>query len=106
MFQFITLTFLFITLSGIFFTLFAEQNLLLSVIYIEISFVTIVLLMSFFARIIDDFYLIASSIIVLVLAAGDSVIAISLLVYLNRSGSFGGLSYLKHVLLNNLNNVY
>jgi len=92
----ITITFLlFIFLSSIFFTVFAEQNLLLSLIYLEVGFVTIALLMSFFAFVSNDFSFVSSAVIVLILAAGDSVIAISLLVYLNRIGYTGGLSYLR-----------
>lgn len=99
LFQIIVSCLLFITLSSIFFTFFSEQNLLLSLIYLEVGFVTIAVLISFFSFVSTDFSFVSSAVIVLVLAAGDSVIAISLLVYLNRIGKLGGLSYLSSGLL-------
>jgi hypothetical protein len=99
LFQITILFLLFIILSAIFFTIFAEQNILLSIIYLETAFVTLTGLISFFAFISDDFFFVSSSVILLILAAGDSVIAISLLVYLNRIGQSGGLSYFRYLLV-------
>ncbi len=93
--QIIILYLLFIILTTIFFLLFSEYNLLIGLIYLELSFVSLILLISFFAVILDDFYPVAFSVILLILAAGDSVIAISFLIYLNRVGqSQSGVSYL------------
>jgi hypothetical protein len=97
LFQVTVLFLLFIVLAAIFFTIFAEQNILLSIIYLETAFVTLTGLISFFAFISDDFFFVSSSVILLILAAGDSVIAISLLVYLNRIGQSGGLSYFRYL---------
>jgi NADH:ubiquinone oxidoreductase subunit K len=93
--SFAIISLILVIILSLFFLLFAEYNLLLSVIYLELSFVTLALFFCQIAAIHEDFYPVALSVVLLVVAAGDSVISISFLIYLNRMGTNSGLSYLR-----------
>jgi NADH:ubiquinone oxidoreductase subunit K len=95
--QYVFVTFIFIIIASTIFIIFTEYNLLLTVIYLELAFVALITLFGFVAYLTDEFYPIAFSVILLVLAAGDSVIAVSFLVYLNRVGQKGGVFYLNYI---------
>lgn len=78
-----------------FFVFFSEFNLLLGVIYIEIGFIALSTLLTFIGFYNDMFYPIGLAVVLLTIAGGDSVIAISFLIYLNRAGQNSSLSYLQ-----------
>lgn len=75
----------------------SEFNLLLGVIYLEIGVVAVATLLVFVGFYVDMFYPIGFAVVLLTIAAGDSVLAISFLIYLNRAGTNASLSYL-HIL--------
>jgi NADH:ubiquinone oxidoreductase subunit K len=75
----------------------SEFNLLLGVIYLEIGVVALAVFLTFIGFYVDIFYPIGFAVLLLTIAAGDSVLAISFLIYLNRAGTNASLSYL-HVL--------
>jgi NADH:ubiquinone oxidoreductase subunit K len=75
----------------------SEFNLLLGVMYLEIGVVALAVLLTFIGFYVDIFYPIGFAVLLLTIAAGDSVLAISFLIYLNRVGTNASLSYL-HVL--------
>lgn len=75
----------------------SEFNLLLGIIYLEVGVIALAMLLTIVGFYVDMFYPIGFAVFLLTIAAGDSVLAISFLIYLNRAGTNASLSYL-HVL--------